>query len=94
MASIMICLTRLNSTKLAINSDLIKFVENAPDTVVTLTTGEKLMVLESMAEIVTKVVEFRRRLFGLSPVVASTLEAAVDAPCRGLPTQSLDSQHV
>jgi flagellar protein FlbD len=37
----MIWLTRLNSHPLAVNSDLIKFVEQAPDTVLTLVNGEK-----------------------------------------------------
>ena len=34
-------LTRLNGNPIALNSDLIKFVENAPDTVITLINGEK-----------------------------------------------------
>ena len=40
----MIRLTRLNNQPLVINSDLIKFVENAPDTVLTLVNGEKIIV--------------------------------------------------
>lgn len=58
----MIQLTRLNQKALTVNSDLIKFVENTPDTVITLVTGEKFVVLESAATIVERVVEFRRRL--------------------------------
>jgi uncharacterized protein YlzI (FlbEa/FlbD family) len=56
----MIQLTRLNSTPLTVNSDLIKFVEQAPDTVITLITGEKIVVRESTPEVLEKVVEFRR----------------------------------
>ena len=56
----MIQLTRLNSTRLAINSDLIKFVEAAPDTVLTLVTGEKVVVREGVAEVIEQVREFRR----------------------------------
>jgi hypothetical protein len=41
----MIELTRLNGSPLAINCDLIKYAEAAPDTVLTLITGEKLVVL-------------------------------------------------
>ena len=47
---------------LLVNADLIETVEATPDTVVTLTTGKKLIVLETPAEIVALVVEFRRRL--------------------------------
>jgi uncharacterized protein YlzI (FlbEa/FlbD family) len=56
----MIQLTRLNSHPLAVNSDLIKFVEQAPDTVITLVTGEKIVVRESAQEVLDRVVEFRR----------------------------------
>ena len=56
----MIKLTRLNASPLAVNSDLIKFVEQAPDTVITLITGEKIVVRESAQEVLEKVVEFRR----------------------------------
>jgi flagellar protein FlbD len=45
----MIRLTRLNHVPLVLNSDLIEQVEVTPDTVITMTTGEKLMVLESAA---------------------------------------------
>ncbi len=56
----MIRLTRLNGHPLALNSDLIKFVEQAPDTVITLVSGEKILVRESAEEILQRVVQFRR----------------------------------
>jgi flagellar protein FlbD len=59
----MIQLTRLNNQPLVVNSDLIKFVENAPDTVLTLVTGEKLVVRESSQEVLAKIVEFRRSIY-------------------------------
>lgn len=58
----MIRLTRLNKQAILLNSDLIKWVENSPDTVITLVTGEKLVVLESCDEIVNEVLQFRRRV--------------------------------
>ena len=58
----MIQLTRLNNQPLIVNSDLIKLVENTPDTVITLVTGEKIVVLESSKQVVDKIVEFRRRV--------------------------------
>ena len=56
----MIQLTRLNNHPLAVNSDLIKFVEQSPDTVITLVNGEKIVVRESSQEVLERVVEFRR----------------------------------
>ena len=43
----MIQLTRLNGSPLVVNSDLIKYAESSPDTVLTLQNGEKILVLES-----------------------------------------------
>jgi len=56
----MIQLTRLNKHPLAVNSDLIKFVEQAPDTVITLVDGEKIVVRESAQDVLERVVQFRR----------------------------------
>jgi flagellar protein FlbD len=64
----MIQLTRLNNHPLAVNSDLIKFVEQAPDTVITLVNGDKIVVRESAEEVLNRVVEFRRSvLSGIMP---------------------------
>ena len=62
----MIPLTRLNHQPFAVNSDLIKFVEQAPDTVLTLVTGEKIVVRESSTEVLARVMEFRRSIFAPS----------------------------
>lgn len=65
----MISLTRLNSHPLTVNSDLIKFVEQAPDTVITLINGEKFIVRESASEITSRIVEFRRAVLqGITPI--------------------------
>ena len=56
----MIQLTRLNGHSMAVNSDLIKFVEQSPDTVITLITGEKVVVKESSAEVLGRILDFRR----------------------------------
>lgn len=58
----MIRLTRINRIPLVLNSDLIEHVEVTPDTVVSLTTGQKFMVRESADEVIERVVEFRRRI--------------------------------
>lgn len=56
----MIQLTRLNSHPLTVNSDLIKFIEQSPDTLITLVNGEKIVVRESVQEVLDRIVEFRR----------------------------------
>lgn len=60
----MIQLTRLNRQPFTVNSDLIKFIDKAPDTVLSLTTGDKIVVLETPHEVVHKIIEFRRALLG------------------------------
>ena len=58
----MIQLTRLNNVRLAVNCDLIKYVEEAPDTVITLLNGEKLVVRETADQVIERMREFRRSL--------------------------------
>ena len=57
----MIKVTRLNDSGLVINADLIEFVESTPDTMISLTTGKKIMVRESIDDIINRVAEFKRR---------------------------------
>jgi flagellar protein FlbD len=56
----MIQLTRLHNEKVVINADLIEFVESTPDTMISTTTGKKLMVRESVEEVIRMVIEYRR----------------------------------
>lgn len=64
----MIQLTRLNSHPVAVNSDLIKFVEQSPDTVITLVNGEKILVRETADQVLKRIIEFRRCvMLGLLP---------------------------
>ena len=60
----MIRVTRINHTPLVLNSDLIEHVETTPDTVISLTNGQKLVVTESPDELIERIVEFKRRIFG------------------------------
>ena len=60
----MIELTRMNQAPIVLNVDLIEYIEVVPDTIITLTTGQKLMVKESAQEITEKVIAFRRAIFG------------------------------
>ena len=56
----MIKLTRLNETEIVVNADQIKYVESTPDTIITLMNNEKVLVIDSMDEVIRKVVEFKR----------------------------------
>jgi flagellar protein FlbD len=75
----MIHLTRLNHVPLVVNSDLIEHVEVTPDTVVALTTGQKILVLETAEEIIERVVRFRRRILSGNGAFAPIALAPVSA---------------
>lgn len=88
----MIRLTRLNGRPLVLNSDLIKFLERAPDTVITLTNGEKVIVRESEEEVVQLVREFRRSMmvdittgdaYPHSPLPQNSINMNPEGPRRG-----------
>ncbi len=59
----MIELRRLNNQPIVVNADLIESLEATPDTVVTLTSGNKLLVRDSIAEIKEKVVAYKRAIY-------------------------------
>jgi flagellar protein FlbD len=78
----MINLTRLNGHRLTVNCDLIKHAEAAPDTVLTLVTGEKLVVLESCDDVAHRTLDYRSRILRAAwPDAAAMLnaKAAYDA---------------
>jgi flagellar protein FlbD len=58
----MIAVTRLNRSSLVLNCDLIEFIENTPDTVITLTNDRKITVLETAEEILDRIRNWRRSL--------------------------------
>ena len=68
----MIRLTRLNHVPLVLNSDLIEHIEVTPDTVISLTNGQKIMVLESADQVVERVIAFRRTIQQSPPESANT----------------------
>jgi flagellar protein FlbD len=58
----MIHLTRTNHRAVVVNADLIEHIEMTPETVVTMTTGEKFLVLETADDVVERVIAYRRVL--------------------------------
>ena len=56
----MIVLTRLNDNQFVVNAELIRTIEERPDTTIELINGEKIIVKEKMMEVVAKAVEYGR----------------------------------
>ena len=61
----MIKVTRLDNRELVVNADLVEFVEATPETIISMTTGKKVVVRESVDEIIKRALEFRRRALPL-----------------------------
>jgi flagellar protein FlbD len=60
----MIALRRLNNQPIMVNAELIEQLETTPDTVVTLTSGNKLIVRDTPEEIQAKIIDYKRRVYG------------------------------
>jgi flagellar protein FlbD len=63
----MIRVTRLNDRPFVINAELIRTIEQNPDTIITLVSGEHMVVKESMETIIERVIEYGRHLRRLTP---------------------------
>lgn len=57
----MICLRRLNGTEFWLNAELIEQIDSTPDTVITLTTGNNLVVLEKVAVVIEKILDYQQQ---------------------------------
>ncbi len=55
----MIKVTKLNGRELVVNADLIEFVEAVPDTLISLTTGRKIIVLEELDDVIQMAISYR-----------------------------------
>lgn len=58
----MIKVRRLNDKEFVVNSDLILYIEETPDTVITLTTGQKIIVVDTVDDVIGKVVEYKSKI--------------------------------
>jgi len=88
----MIELTRLNGSPMVLNSDLIKTAEASPDTMLTLITGEKLIVREETAVVVERVLAYRARL--LAEIARRLPDAAATARMAGVSSLDLNGSRV
>jgi flagellar protein FlbD len=98
----MIELTRLNGSPMVLNSDLIKTAEASPDTMLTLIHGEKLIVRETINEVMERVLAYRARVLAnvarrmsafadLQQVVAlASLDVSGQAPQPARPNHQAD----
>jgi flagellar protein FlbD len=75
----MIRLTRLNQQVVAVNPDNILWADASPDTVLCFVGGDKLLVRESLDELVSKVVKFQRML--RSGHEAGEIAGSIDREC-------------
>lgn len=57
----MITVTRFDQSELIVNADLIEFIEQTPDTVISMLTGRKVVVRETAEEVVQRVLVFREK---------------------------------
>ena len=62
----MIKLTRLNHSEFYLNPDLIKAIEQTPDTIITLVNDDHILVREQTEEIIDRIVDFRVRILRLA----------------------------
>ncbi len=58
----MIKVTRLNGKEFVVNAELIQFLEETPDTVITLMSQEKIVVKESVDDVIQRVVQYARSI--------------------------------
>lgn len=66
----MIALTRLNNNPFVLNCELIRTIEERPDTTITLVTGEHIVVREPMKDVVRRVIDYGRLLRRATPPMA------------------------
>ena len=64
----MIRVSRLNNEPFYVNPDRIEFIEETPDTVISLESGRKLVVVESAEEIIALVIEYKHKILIDIPV--------------------------
>lgn len=64
----MITVTRLDKRVVVLNADLIKMIESTPDTIITLISGDTLIVRESLEEIVERATNYQRQVRGFQVV--------------------------
>lgn len=70
----MIKVNRLNGSELWVNAEMIEFLEATPDTVISLISRSKLVVVQHPEEIVDAIVEYRHRIWQGRPHIVDESE--------------------
>lgn len=58
----MIKITKMNGENIYLNAELIESVQSRPDTLITLTTGNKIMVKEEVSQVIERIREYRKEI--------------------------------
>ena len=61
----MITLTRLNGEEFMVNDDLIEFIDITPDTIISMTTGKKFLVTESLETVKSKIITYKQEIYNI-----------------------------
>ncbi len=64
----MIKLVKFNGEEIVVNAELIETIKATPDTVINLTTGKKILVLDEVDQVIEKVIDYRRNIMGCKGV--------------------------
>jgi flagellar protein FlbD len=70
----LVLVTRLNGKDFYVNPDLVAFIEETPDTVITLTDGRKLVVSEEALLIIKRIIDYRREVFTKLPTLVDSAQ--------------------
>lgn len=73
----MIKLTRLDGEAFVLNAELIRYVERRPDTFITLTSGDRIVVSETMDDVIERAVLYQQQKHFLPPPPAATVKTSV-----------------
>jgi flagellar protein FlbD len=80
----MIKLTLYNEADIVVNADMIECVERTPDTLISLTTGKKVMVKESVEDVIGKVIAYRRLISRNRPMLGGRGRIQLKTKTKGL----------
>ena len=58
----MITVTKINDRDIVVNCDLIELIESTPDTTITTTTGRKIILLDTVEQVLEKVIAYKGRI--------------------------------
>lgn len=82
----MIKLTLYNDADIVVNADIIESVERTPDTLISLSTGKKVMVKESVEDVIGKVIAYRRVIFKSNRLFRGKVRNSLRSEMRGFET--------